>query len=130
MFSTFRALVGAVNSLNSHLEVLIERQGSVGVSQDRLTSLELGRAQFEADMEGILLKAEGQLKAARAAEARERSMRKSYEHLIDPFPGDSEEIEAPVREGYAPAEPEEGLQRVHVDVAPDYKTIALNRKFG
>ncbi len=130
MFSTFRALVSELERLNIHLAALVRLQGAQGPDRDRLVALELSRAQFEADMEGVLLKAEGQLKAARAAEARERNMKKSYEDLIDPFDTDSEAEPRPVPQGYAPAGEAEGLPSVRLDLAPDNKTRALNSKWG
>ena len=134
MFSTFRALVDELGRLNTHVAALVRLHGTVGPAQDRLEVLELSRAQFEADMEGLLLKAEGQLKAARAAEARERHMKNSYEKNADPFDPDSEE-EVPAEphqisgpDGYSGEA--EGLQRVHVGLAPTHKTRALNSKWG
>jgi hypothetical protein len=97
---------------------------------ERLNELELSRTRFEADIEGLLLKAEGKLKAAANAEARERSLKASYEKLADPFDDDSDEVERELPEGYAPASQTEELQPMYVDMAPNHKAAAINRKFG
>lgn len=130
MFATIRALTEAVLRLKATLDAVVVAQRDAGPAEDRLMALELSRAQWEADLEGLLSKAEGRLKAANNAENRERTMRKSYEKLLDPLGADFEEEPAPVRPDYAPPSEEEGVQPVRVDVATDYKAIALNRKFG
>jgi len=130
MFSTLKALVGELHGINLRLKDLIELQREAGPADDRLDDLELSRARWEAEVEGILLKADGHQKAARSAEARTRTMQKHYEDQLDPFDPDSQEIEAPVRSGYAPAGEGEGLPPVHMELAPDYKTQALRAKFS
>jgi len=97
---------------------------------ERLQDLEQSRSMWEAEVEGVLAKAEGKLKAAANSEARERTMRKTYENDVDPFGDDSEEVEAVFPVGDVAAGEEEGLPAVRMDVAPDYKAIALSRKFG
>ena len=129
MFRTLRRGVGALEALNKTLGDLLVAQAESGPALERLELLELSRAQWEAEMEGLYLKAEGKAKAASAAEARERTMRKSYEHLIDPFADDSEEVPPALLERYDPPSEEGGLQPVHVGVAEDYKATALRAKF-
>jgi len=97
---------------------------------ERLQDLEQSRSMWEAEVEGILAKAEGKLKAAANSEARERTMRKSREADLDPFGDDSDGFPEVVPIGDAPASEEEGVQPVRVDVAQDYKALALSRKFG
>ena len=106
----------------------------MGPAVERLEALELSRHQFEAKCEGLLLKAEGKLRAANNAEARERVLKKTYEHLVDPFPEESEPAEALARDpsanhDAAPSEAE-GLSPVRLDVAPSNKTLAQRAKFG
>ena len=97
---------------------------------ERLLDLEQSRSMWEAEVEGILAKAEGKLKAAANSEARERTMQKRHEADPDPFGIDSDEVETLVPIGDVAAGEEEGVQPVRVDVAPDYKAVALARKFG
>ena len=106
----------------------------MGPAVERLEALELSRHQFEAKCEGLLLKAEGKLRAANNAEARERALRRSYEHLIDPLLDPGDQPEAPARnadgkDDAAPSE-EERLQAMRLDVAPSNKTLAQRAKFG
>jgi len=130
MFRVFRELTEAVLRLKASLDGLQAAQREAGPGEDRLKVLELSRVQFEADMQGLLSKAEGKLQAANNAESRTRTMKKAYENLVDPLDNDFEEEPEELPVGYAPAGEEEELQRVHVDVAPDYKALALMRKFG
>ncbi len=130
MFKTFRRLVEGLDRLNATLGALARAQAEQGPATDRLEVLELSRSQWEAEMEGIFLKADGKAKAAASSEARERTMRKSYEHLIDPLDDDRQEESTPLPLGYAPASETEGMPAVRLDVAPDNKTRALNSKWG
>lgn len=130
MFSTFKRLVVELQRLNVHVAGLVRVHEQLGPALDRLTALELSRAQFEADMEGIFLKADGKEKAARNAEARTRTMKRHAENLFDPFDPDSQEEPEAVRERHEPPGEAEGLQPVHLDMAPDHKAQALNRKWG
>jgi len=125
----FRALTEAVNGLSEHIRQARAVQAKSNPSEARLEELERSRALFEADMEALLMKAEGKLQAANNAESRTRTMKKSYEKLVDPFDLDSEEVEAPVSGGYAPLGEEEGVQQLYMDVAPNNKTRALRAKF-
>ena len=125
----FRRLIAAVNALNASVGELTRASRESGPSEERLESLERDRLQFEAACEGLLMKAEGKLQAANNAEARTRTMKKTYEPFLDPLDSDSEEVEEALPLGYAPTGEEEGLRPVRMDVAPDYKTLALARKF-
>jgi len=130
MFSTFRALVLELQRLNGHLGALRELHSARAPSEDRLTALEQGRSLFEADMLGLLAKADGKLKAANNAESRERTMRKHHEELAGPFDPEGDEERPTVPDGYAPGVEEEGVQPVYMDVAPTNKERALMAKFS
>lgn len=135
MFSVlrdFRSLVEAVNSLVAVLRMLETTQRDAGPALDRLNAMELSRHQFEAECEGILLKADGKLKAAANAEARERQLKKSYERQLDPLNPDGEE--GPdhgtlVLDTDAPRGQAEGLQPVRVGLAPNTKAHAVRAKW-
>ena len=100
-------------------------------ADDRLTALELDRAQFESDCEGLLMKAEGKLKAAANSEARERTMQKRLADDFDPFLREGEEIEATIPQGDAPGGAPEEMLPVRLDVAPiTQKQLALRHKFS
>jgi len=85
-------------------------------------------------MEAVLLKAEGKLQAANNAEARERTMRKTYEKFIDPFDPEGDEAPEGIAPGYAARGEEEGLQPLHLgmeDADPTgRKVVPLNAKWG
>ena len=141
VFHTFRALLAitsriedALASLNRSLDLLVQAQQERGPATERLDALERSREIWEATCEGLLQKADGKLRAANNSEARERQLRKSYEHLLDDFaeagltpeaPGGS----APIEHDVAPGETE-GVPPVRVGVAPNDKTLRLRRKFG
>ena len=79
------------------------------------------------------MKAEGKLQAASNSEARTRTMKKSYEKLLDPFDPDSEEAEPThgthvLRFDDVPSQAE-GVPPVRVDLEGDYKQAALRHKF-
>jgi len=130
MFSAFRSIAEALQRLTGIIARLEATLGSAAPAIERLEALERSRALWEADLEGILAKAEGKLKAASNAESRSRTMKKHYENEVDPFPDDREEVQPPVRDGYAPTGEEEGVPAVRVDMETDYKTTPLNRKWG
>lgn len=130
MFSAIRLLAGELHGVSLALKALLAIQEGFGPADERLKDLELTRAQFEADMEGLLLKCENQLKAARATESRTRTMKASYDNQLDPFDPGRPEEPTPVPERHAPTGEAEGLQPLHVDLAPDHKAQALARKWG
>lgn len=141
VFQPFRRLVAALTELAESLRAVaisvdksVHLQLELGPARDRLESLELSRAQFEAEMAGLVLKAEGKFKAANNAEARERALKKANERLVDGFDLESEDPEPPgdtVRGNDATPSEEERLQSLRLDVAPiDGKAYAIARKFG
>lgn len=132
IFLTFRQLLEALQSLSIAVERLAQIQGAAAPSIERLEALELSRHQFEAQMEGLYLKAEGKAKAAANAEARERQLKKSYEANIDSFDevGDPGSGSSPILPDHVEASEEERLSSMHLGLAPNNKTAALAHKFG
>jgi len=137
----FRAILAAqgvtadaVRDLTLQLATLGRITQEQGPATDRLEALELSHHQFEAKCEGLLLKAEGKLRAANNAEARERALRKSYEHLIDPLAEVGDQPEASTRDPGSsnndPPSEEERLSALRLDVAPSPKELAKRAKFG
>ena len=121
-----------------HLTVAVielsRTQKEHGPAIERLEALELSRHKFEAMCEGLLLKAEGKLRAANNSEARERQLRKSYEHLFDPLAEDGEPPEAPapdpIREDDATPSEADRLLGMRMVMASTNKTVAQRAKFG
>jgi len=111
-----------------------EREESLGPALDRLAALETSRHQFNAEIEGLLLRAEGKLKAALNAEARERTQRRAYESQLDPFPENGEGAPSEAQEGVqqldAAISEGERLQAMRLDVAPSNKALAQRAKWG
>jgi len=133
MFRVFRDLVAELRTLNEGLHALVKLYQTVGPAEDRLTALERSRAQFEADVQGLLQKADGKLKAANNSEARERTMRKSYLEAQEdadfdntpPVPGSTEDyVAAPGGMDYPP----NVAYRATLELSP--KERAINRKWG
>jgi len=124
----------ALSSLNATLEKLCQVQQDQGPATERLEVLELSRHQWEAMCEGLLQKAEGKLRAANNAEARERANKKSYEHLLDPLAEVGDEPEAATRnadrDDDAAFSEAQRLSALRLDVAPSPKTLAQRAKFG
>jgi len=134
IFQGFRHFLEAIKALTSTLEDLADMQRELGPALDRLEALERTRHQFEAECEGMLLKADGKLKAAANAEARERQLKKATERLADPFPEEGEAGTEPhgtyVLSDHAPAGEAAGVQPVHLALAPNSKAAAVRAKFG
>jgi len=134
IFREFRRLIEAVEGLTGVLSQAAEREKSLGPALDRLTALETSRHQFNAEIEGLLLRAEGKLKAAANAEARERQLKKSYERDADPFPEEGSGKapgEGDAIPGYdAAASEAERLQALRLDVATNNKALAQRAKWG
>lgn len=129
----FSALVVAVQALVAVLGDLLQVHRDAGPAIDRVTALELSRHAFEAELQGVLLKADGKLKAANNAEARERQLKKSYERDADPFaePGtDGTEAGDPVLPIHVAAGEAEGMSALRLGVAPDRKAAALSAKWS
>lgn len=132
---SFRPLIAGLERLDDTLMKLAVAQQELGPAVERLESLELSRVHFEAECEGMLLKADGKLKAASNAEARERQIKKSYDrNLTDPFPqdgnGDPAERGTALLADDAQAGEAERLPPVFMGVAPSRKTLAIRAKWG
>jgi len=137
----FRRLLAALEEIGGQLRVLCgdvselcATHKAMGPAVGRLEKLELERHHFEAMCEGLLLKADGKLRAANNSEARERALRKSYEHLIDPLDETGERPETTTRDAGsqddAAASEEERVHALRLDVAPNPKAFAQRAKFG
>jgi len=134
LIAALQGVRDGLRAISSRLEELSAVVNAQGPDIERLEVLEKSRHQFEAMCEGLLLKAEGKHRAANNAEARERQMKKSYEHLIDPFPEAGVEPEAPGRhpdiiDDATPSEAER-VHALRLDVAPNNKALAQRAKFG
>ena len=130
VFQGFRRFLEAIMALTSSLEalVVIHRDGP---AIDRLEILERSRHQFEAECEGMLLKAEGKLKAAGSAEQRERQLKKANDKLVDPLSPDGEaEHGTYVLSDDAPAGKAERVPAVRLALAPNDKAHAVRTKWG
>lgn len=132
VFRQFSRLVEAIEELGRALERLARTQEDVAPSLERLEALELSRHQFEAQCEGMLLKADGKLKAASNAEARERQLKRSYERDVDPF--DEERVEASKANYVVPVDvpggEEERLPAVRLALATNSKEAAVMAKWS
>jgi len=131
--SSLGALVVEIQLLNNLLRDLARTQQEAGPALDRIAALELNRHQFEAECEGMLLKADGKLKAAMASEARERQIKKANDRLADPFADEGEEAAEAARAvqpNHVEAGKAEGLYAMHLDVATDRKAAAVNAKWS
>jgi len=140
MFQWFRSLLEVAEDLTEALVALnatlagdlAERQEG-GKILDRVEAIERGQAQWEAEIDGVLLKADGKLKAANNAEARERTMRSHYENLFDEFDQEGQTGIPPngVSADDAEASEEEGVHPLHLGVAPvSPKEFAMRAKFS
>ena len=141
VFRPFRDFLAQLDGLGAELRglrvelsELCAVQKELGPARERMEQLETSRHQFEALCEGLLLKAEGKLRAANNAEARERANKRSYEHLLDPLAEDGVEVlettAGSVRLHDDASSEEERLQAMRLDVAPSNKTLAQRAKFG
>lgn len=142
IFRAFRRFLGALEAISEQLRAVVialieigRLQSELGPARARLEALELSRVQFEAGMEGLVLKAEGKFKAANNAEARERQLKKSYERLADEIDLGGAEPKTPegdpVLNNDAQAGEAERLHTLHLGVAPlDGKALALNHKWS
>jgi len=126
----FRRLVDALETVAGVLMEGVEIQRGQGPALARLEELELSKAKWEAEMEAVLLKSEGKLQAANNSEARERTMRKSYEKFIDPLDEEGDEGFSGVRPGNGERSEGEGVLPLPVDLAPvNRKAAAVNFKY-
>lgn len=130
---SLRPLIEQLDDLSGTLRVLVTTQQALGPAHERLEQLELSRVRWEAQCEGLLLKAEGKHNAAKAAEMRERQLKKSYaKQLVDPFPEEGEEAEgSAVLALDAPAGEAEGVRPVYMGLATNNKkALAQAAKWG
>jgi len=132
IFRGFRRLLDALDAVAAAIRDLATVQRDAGPALLRLEALELHRAQFQAEMEGLLLRAEGKLKAASNAEARERQMKKSYEKDVDPFDegGEAGSGESPILPNHVAPSETERMQAMHLGLAPNNKSAALIAKWA
>jgi len=141
VFRAFSAFAATLANLADHLsniairlQELTEVQSRATPPTERLELLELSRHQFEANCEGMLLRAEGKLGAAKNAEQRERQLKKSYAHLVDTV--DEIGVEPETAERYpdsnhdAATSEEERVSALPLDVAVSPKALAQRAKFG
>jgi len=132
IFRGFRRLIEVLQALTDALRVRNQAQLEMGPALDRLDSLERMRHQFEAECQGMLLKAEGKFKAANNAEARERQLKKANDRLADPFREDGEEGSEPatIQPDHAPASEAQRVRALPLVLAPNNKAHAVRAKFG
>jgi len=134
VFRDFRRLPDVLERLVHVLGELAQTQTEAGPAAERLDALELSRFHFEAECAGKLLQAEGKLKAASNAEARERQLKRSYERQqddVDPSAAVGEEgpVDPPVLPIDAATIEAERLHALRLDLAPNSKTHALRAKW-
>jgi len=133
IFRWFRRLVEAIERLVSVVEGLATAQKQGGRALDRVEALELSRAQFEAEVQGLLLEAKGKLKASLNSEARERQLKKHNESITDTIVDDGEEVAEAgdaVPPVYVEAGKEGGVPTLRLGVAPDSKAAAIAAKWS
>jgi len=141
VFRPFRDLLASLADLTiaivdvcAQLRTIGELQESAGPATSRLDRLERDHHSFQAECEGLLMKAEGKLRAANNAEARERANKRSYEHLLDPLDEIGVESETATRHpdsgNNAPPSEAERLSALRLDVAPSPKELVKRAKFG
>ena len=132
LFRGFSRLLEAIKALTSSVDRIAQLHYEMGPALDRLEKLERSRIHFEAECEGMLLKADGKLRAANSAEARERQLKKAHQRIADPLGETLEEGEtpAPVLPDHVAGSETEGLRPVRLALAPNNKTAAVRAKFG
>lgn len=128
------AIANSLLELRTSISESLRAKADSDALAERVGALELGRGLFEADMEGLLAKCEGKMKAANNAEARERTMRRQRENFSDGFDNDFEEAELEgthrvLPPGNATSREEEPMHTVHVGLASSDKTLPLRMKF-
>ena len=116
VFRDFRRIADSLERLAAGQTRSVGLLEATNLLEERIAQGELGRAQFESDCEGLLMKAEGKLKAASNAEARERTMQKRLGDESDPFLAAGEEIEATVPAGDAAIGDTEEVLPLHMGV--------------
>jgi len=138
MFKVLRDFRGILEALRG-LEVGLAKVTAALVVgspfEERLLELERSREMFEAKMAAEILKAEAHYRSASNAEARERTMQKSYEEdplaVGDP---DREEVPQGVHVLDVGSGEDEPLQPVHMGLeamaAADPKALAMMMKYS
>ena len=135
MLSAIREVSVALRQVRDSVAALSAERSASSDVEARVQSLELERAKWQAEVEALVLQAKGQFRAASNAEARERTMRDSYEKQTDlglddgpeEFEGQEQESIFPI---HAPASQEDGLHQVPVGMARTRKATAVNAKYG
>jgi hypothetical protein len=130
----FDKIVTSVLALTAELK---DGRGGRDYSEElaeRVEGLELSRAKWEGEVEGLVLKAKGQYQAASAAESRARTKAKHEEPIaVEEPPRSEEEIEAQWAEYFSrrngETSEEERVQPVPVGLENSGKAIALRSKF-
>jgi len=132
VFRWFRSLVEAIKALTDALEDIARIQRELGPAVERLDRIELSRHQWEAEIEGMLLKADGKLKAAAASEQRERQLKKANQRLDTEFDPVGEDGTPPATDaGHdAPGGEAPGMPPVRLALAPNNKALAVRAKWG
>lgn len=129
----FRRTADALERVASTITAATKRHYDSDAMMERLNELERDRTMWEADVEALLMKAEGKLKAAANSEARERHQRQKYEDLIGGFDpegqGVVQEDGAAVQPGDVEGSETEGMHVMSVGMAPNKKAHALRAKW-
>lgn len=127
----FRRIADSLERLAASVTAAASRQQTSTALTERIEDLERERGLWEAEVEGLLAKAEGKLKAAANAEARERTMQKRLADEFDPFARPGEELEAPLPEGDVETRHAEEVRPVYETLAGETpKQYALRAKFS
>lgn len=134
IFRGFRRFLEALEGIAFELGALVEVQKDAGTALERIDTLELSRHKFEAECEGKLLQADGKLKAASNAEARERQLKRSYERLVDESDIDGAVPEAaegsPVLSHDVAASETERMRSLPLVLETNTKAHAVRAKWG
>ena len=130
----FRRAADALERVAASILAASRNREETGDMMERLDQLERERTMWQADVEALLLKAEGKLQAANNAEARTRTMKRSYERFLDPLDPDSDEAQTPPRDrpqsDDAPPFAEEELLPMRVGLETNTKAHAVRAKWG
>lgn len=142
MFRAFRGFTDAVQSLVIVLQGLasllsrhLKVQEASGTLRERVDDLERTRAQWEAQVEADMLKAESKYSSVRNAEERTRKMAKVYEAAGEGDEGGedsgvAEALRQLILQGNVDTGEDQELPAVHPSLEFDGKSQALNAKWG
>lgn len=130
VFRVFRDLSVVIGRLGDLIAKLVDLHQELGSSLDRLTALELRMATFEAEVQGMLLKAENKLSAAHNAEQRERQLKRSYERQLDILDPDGNTEPRAVPSDDAQASEEEKVPALHLGVDQNSRAVAVRAKWA